>query len=199
MPIDYFKFSVYRGDSIRKRSTLSGSPNSRFYGFDTYTGLPERWFKDFGMGAFDVGGKIPDLIDHRVTFVKGTFQDTLENFLNGFKGKNRIVVHIDADLYSSTLFVLLSMHHYLKEGDIIMLDYFLDPLGEFMAFSNYCQAYRTTLKLIPSVKYGELFDKVAFMVMQPQSKCGSSKFLHLKTVDFNVYGERFFGFTSKAV
>ena len=131
--------------------------------------------------------------------MKGTFQDTLENFLNGFKGKNRIVVHIDADLYSSTLFVLLSMHHYLKEGDIIMFDYFLDPLGEFMAFSNYCQAYRTRLKLIPSVKYGELFDKVAFMVMQPQSKCGSSKFLHLKTVDFNVYGERFFGFTSKAV
>ena len=132
LPIDYFEFGVYRGDSIREWSTLSGSPNSRFYGFDTFTGLPEHWFKDFGMGAFDVGGKIPDLIDHRVTFVKGTFQDTLENFLNAFNRRNRIVVHIDADLYSSTLYVLLSMHHYLKEGDIIMFDDFLDPLREFM-------------------------------------------------------------------
>ena len=116
MLIDYFQFGVYRGDSIREWSTLSDSPNSRFYGFDTFTGLPEHWFKDFGMGAFDVCGKIPDLIDHSVTFVKGTFQDTLENFLNGFNRRNRIVVHIDADLYSSTLFVLLSMHNNLKEG-----------------------------------------------------------------------------------
>ena len=94
------------------------------------------------MGAFDVSGKIPDLIDHRVTFVKGTFQETIENFFNGFNRRNRIVVHIDADLYSSTLFVLLSMHHYLKEGDIIMFDDFLDTLGEFMLFSNYSQAFK---------------------------------------------------------
>ena len=165
LPIDYFEFGVYKGDSIREWSTLSGSPNSRFYGFDTFIGLPEHWFKDFGMGAFDVGGKIPDLIDHRVTFVKGTFQDTLENFLNGFNRRNRIVVHIDADLYSSTLFVLLSMHHYLKEGDIIMFDDFLDPLGEFMAFSNYSQAFKIKTKLISAVKFGELFDKVGFMVI----------------------------------
>ena len=124
--------------------------------------------------------------------MKDIFRDTLGNFLNGLNGRNRIGVHLDAGLYPSLLLFLLSMQYCLKEGDIILFDNFLDQLGEFMAFSNYCQAYRTTLKLIPSVKYGELFDKVAFMVMQPQSKCGSSKFLHLKTVDFNVYGERFF-------
>jgi hypothetical protein len=187
------------GDSIREWINMSISPDSRFYGFDSFTGLPEHWFKGFSNTAFNVGGKIPDILDPRFTFVEGIFQDTLGNFLYGFNRRNRIVVHIDADLYSSTLFVLLSMHHYLEEGDIIMFDDFQDPLGEFMAFSNCCQAYRTTLKLIPSVKFGELFDKVAFMAMQPESKCGSSKFLHLKTADFNVYGERFFGFTSKAV
>ena len=164
-PIDYFEFGVFRGDTIREWTTLSGSPNSRFYGFDTFTGLPEHWFKDFGRNAFDVGGEVPDILDPRVTFVKGTFQDTLGNFLNGFNRRNRIVVHIDADLYSSTLFVLVSMHHYLKEGDIIMFDDFLDPLGEFMAFGNYCQAFRIAPKLITAVKYRELFDKVAFMVI----------------------------------
>ena len=145
---------------------MSISPDSRFYGFDTFTGLPEHWFKDFSKSAFNVDGKMPDILDPRVTFVKGIFQDTLGNFLNGFNRRNIIVVNIDADLYSSTLFVLLSMHHYLKEGDIIMFDDFLDPLGEFMAFGNYCQAYRIEPKLITAVKYGNLFDKVAFMVMR---------------------------------
>ena len=97
--------------------------------------------------------------------MKGSFQDTFWNFfLNCFSRKNRIVVHVDADLYSSTLFVLLSMHHYLTEGDVIMFDDFLDPLGEFMAFNNYCQAFRLKPKLISAVKYRGLFDKVAFMV-----------------------------------
>lgn len=164
-PIDYFEFGVYMGGSIREWITLSISPNSRFYGFDSFTGLPEHWFKDFSKGAFDIGGKIPNILDPRVTFVKGVFQDTLGDFLIHFKRKNRIVVHIDADLYSSTLFVLLSMHYYLKEGDMIIFDDFLDPLGEFMAFTNYCQACKVKPKLISAVKYGNLFDKVAFKVV----------------------------------
>ena len=166
LPIDYFEFGVFMGNSIREWINMSISPDSRFYGFDTFTGLPEHWFKGFGKSAFNVGGMMPDILDPRVTFVKGIFQDTLGNFLNGFNRRNRIVVNMDADLYSSTLFVLLSMHHYLKEGDIIMFDDFLDPLGEFMAFRNYCQAYRIEPKLITAVKYGNLFDKVAFMVMR---------------------------------
>ena len=73
--------------------------------------------------------------------MKGIFQDTPGNFLNAFNMRNRIVVHLDADLYSSTLFVLLSMDQYLKEGDIIMFDDFLNPLGEFMAFIHNALSY----------------------------------------------------------
>ena len=164
LPIDYFEFGVYKGESIREWSKLSVSPYSRFYGFDTFTGLPEPWFKEFGEGAFDVGGRIPDISDTRLTFIKGTFQDTLGIFLNSFSRRSRMVVHLDADLFSSTIFVLFSMHQYFKEGDIIMFDDFLDPLGEFMAFSNYCQAFRIKPKLISAVKYKEFFDKVTFMV-----------------------------------
>ena len=69
-------------------------------------------------------------------------------------------MHIDADLYSSTLFVLLSIHYYLIEGDIIMFDDFLDPLGELIAFGNYCQAYRIEPKLINAVKYGGFLTKL---------------------------------------
>ena len=38
-----------------------------------------------------------------------------------------------------------------------MFDDFLDPLGEFMAFSNYSQAFKIKTKLISAVKFGELF------------------------------------------
>ncbi len=65
-----------------------------------------------------------------------------------------MVNHIDADLYSSTLFVLISMHYYLKEGDLIMLDDFPDLVGEFITFSNYCQLFRVKLRIVSAVKYG---------------------------------------------
>jgi hypothetical protein len=169
-PIDYLEFGVFRGDSIREWTTLSSSTHSRFYGFDTFTGLPEKWFKDFDKGAFNVGGNVPDISDLRVTFANGTFQDTLENFLNNFGRRNRFVIHIDADLYSSTLFVLLSMHHHLMKGDIIMFDDFLAPIGEFMAFRNYCQAFRIKTELISAVKYVGLFDKASFMVKSTEEK-----------------------------
>ena len=57
------------------------------------------------------------------------------------------------------------MHQYLRRGDVLMFDDFLDPLGEFMAFSNYSQAFKIKTKLISAVKFGELFDKVGFMVI----------------------------------
>ena len=43
-----------------------------------------------------------------------------------------------------------------------MFDDFLVPLGEFRAFSDYCQAFREQSKIISVVKYGSSFDKTAF-------------------------------------
>lgn len=163
-PIDYLEFGVFKGDSLREWSNLSISRESRFFGFDTFNGLPEYWFKEFGKGAFDVGDDIPRFTDGRVSLIKGLFQDTLDNFLKDYQRKNTMVVHIDADLYSSTLFVLVSLHHYFMAGDIIMFDDFLDPLGEFKAFSDYCQAFRVKPTIVSAVKYGHLFDKTAFIL-----------------------------------
>lgn len=163
VPIDYLEFGVFRGDSIREWCSLSASPDSRFYGFDTFTGLPEHWFKGLGKDAFSTGGEIPMLQDRRVNFIKGLFQDTLPDFLKNYHRKNTIVLHVDADLYSSTLFVLFYMHQFLRKGDVLMFDDFLDPLGEFKAFNDYCIALRIKPNIISAVKYGKLFDKVAFM------------------------------------
>jgi len=55
-------------------------------------------------------GNPPIVDDNRVILIKGIFQETLEPFLKQFKFKNRLVINFDADLYSSTLFVLLTIN-----------------------------------------------------------------------------------------
>jgi hypothetical protein len=115
---------------------LVTSLDSRFYGFKTFTGLPEHWFSDFGKDAFSTAGEIPIIQDRRVNFIKGLFHDTLHDFLENYHRKNIIVLHMDADLYSSALFVLISMHQYLRKGDVLMFDDFFGPAGRIQSFQR---------------------------------------------------------------
>lgn len=150
-PIDYLEFGVFRGESIRYWAGLNQSAESRFYGFDTFEGLPETWSSHFGSttkGAFNAGGQLPDINDPRVSFVKGLFQDTLPSFLESFEPRNRLVIHLDADLYSSTLYVLCSLDHLLHSGTVIIFDEFASLLHEFRALQDYAQAYRRQYRLL---------------------------------------------------
>ncbi len=72
-----------------------------------------------------------------MTLIKGLFQETLERFLFNFDKTLRVVLHLDADLFSSTLYVLTTLNRFLSRGDIMMLDDFSDPLGEFRAYLDY--------------------------------------------------------------
>jgi O-methyltransferase len=72
--IDYLEFGVFKGDSIRSWVNLNKHLQSRFYGFDSFEGLPERWNR-FGKGTADTSGLPPNIHDTRVQFVKGWFQD----------------------------------------------------------------------------------------------------------------------------
>ncbi|MFZ1979105.1 MAG: class I SAM-dependent methyltransferase [Bacteroidota bacterium] len=149
-PIIYLEFGVSSGLSFSWWLNANKNDNSRFYGFDTFEGLPEDW------GFFkkgDMFSSIPILKDPRTEFIKGLFQETLFEF---FKTHNlddgkKIVVHLDADLFSSALFVLTSMAKYLKEGDIIFFDEFNVPNHEFYAFKCFSDSFYIKTKLIGSV------------------------------------------------
>ena len=52
--IDFLEFGVYRGDSLRSWLGLNKNPQSKFYRFDSFTGLPAQWRKN-AKGTFDVG------------------------------------------------------------------------------------------------------------------------------------------------
>ena len=127
-PINYLEFGVFQGYSINKWRIYNKNSESRFYGFDSFEGLPDDWKYSYGLemkkGKFDVKGSIPKIDDSRVSFIKGYFQETLPRFLETFNSNNRLIIHCDADLYSSTLFVLASMNKIIIPGTIIIFDEF---------------------------------------------------------------------------
>jgi hypothetical protein len=126
-PVDYLEFGVYRGESILRWAEIQHHPASRFLGFDSFEGLPEDWRYFGGIHAretFSTEGDQPEVDDPRVRFVKGLFQDTLPAFLADFTPGGQVVVHCDADLYSSTLYVLSECHRILGPGSIVIFDEF---------------------------------------------------------------------------
>ena len=145
--IDYLEFGVSGGLSIKWWVENNRHPSARFVGFDVFTGLPERW-EEKAAGTFSTGGNIPDIKDTRSSFKVGLFQETLRPFLSEHPLDRRVVMHLDADLHSSTLFVLTTLAPKLKKDDILIFDEFNTVLHEFRAFMDFVNAYRLNYKLI---------------------------------------------------
>lgn len=156
-PISFLEFGVFRGESLRHWSSINTDPASRFVGFDCFEGLPEDWGKRT-KGAFNVDGKIPDIDDERVSFVVGFFQHTLGSFLaKANELDNRLVIHLDADLYSSTLYCLTMLDHLIKPGTVVIFDEFSDVRHEFSAFYDYVRSYlREFTILCHTPNYGRI-------------------------------------------
>lgn len=146
----YMEFGVFKGASFKHWVKNNTHANSRFYGFDTFEGLPESW-GGYGKGAFAT--PIPEVEGNRHEFVKGLFQDSLPPFIQAGKvtKAQRKVIHLDADLYSSTLYVLTSLAPFLKAGDLILFDEFNVPDHEFAAWEHFCKAYYIKYEVLAAV------------------------------------------------
>lgn len=91
-------------------------------GFDSFNGLPEEWKREptvlgttFPAGTFACK---PPLLDN-VRLVDGLFEDTLP----GFEFPNDVgLVHLDADLYSSTKTIFDNIGANLSRGTILVFD-----------------------------------------------------------------------------
>jgi O-methyltransferase len=151
-PIDYLEFGVYKGASIRRWCGANTHPDSRFFGFDSFEGLPEDW-SGVSKGAFTTSGKPPDIDDPRVRFVVGWFQESLPGFLADYpRMPNRpLIIHNDCDLYSSTLCCLASINAFIQPGTIIIFDEFDDVLHEYRARTNYASAFMRTYRIAGAV------------------------------------------------
>lgn len=145
--ITYLEFGVASGRSFKWWVNANQNHESRFFGFDTFTGLPENW-DVFKAGDMTQDGKMPDVADSRASFIKGLFQAVLPDFLKTADLNSRLVVHLDADLYSSTLYVMANLYPFLKKGDILIFDEFGVPSHEFKAFDDFVRAFYLDYEVI---------------------------------------------------
>jgi hypothetical protein len=159
----FLEFGVWKGDSIRFFAGHNPSPDSRFYGFDSFEGLPEGW-RGMAQERFDVSGRMPMIDDSRVRFVKGWFRNSLPGLLDELEataGGRQLVIHYDADLYSSTLYLLFTLGSRFKRYHFIFDEY---SGHETRALYNYIQAsgaecrffYRLDWQGCPQVVSGEI-------------------------------------------
>jgi hypothetical protein len=144
----WMEFGVWQGRSIQHFAEMK--PNESFYGFDCFSGLPEKWDDQNEKGKFDVGGKIPEMAvtgdnafvpwAKNIKLYNGLFEHTLPEFLNTNSGTVDFL-HLDADIYSSTRTVFNLLTPRITNGTMIMFDELCDyqdyRLHEIKAFAEF--------------------------------------------------------------
>jgi hypothetical protein len=113
----WLEFGVCSGRTI---NLISKCTDNTVYGFDSFYGLPEDWGNHQEKGTYTRDGNLPT-VNHNVELVVGLFEDTLDSFLKKYKGPIAYL-HLDADLYSSTKFVLDKVCDRIVEGTVISFD-----------------------------------------------------------------------------
>jgi len=159
----YLEFGVWSGVSMRYWAKALKNPKSRLHGFDSFEGLPEDWNYGAGVrekGAFSRKGQIPEVDDARVAFFKGWFQDSLPRY--EFIEAPQLVVFMDADLYSSTLYVLTELQPRLKPGTLLYFDDFWDPMNERRGVEEFLKESGVRFEIVTAT-YG--MRHVAFRVV----------------------------------
>ena len=158
--IIFIEFGVSGGHSFRWWLKECTNQESHFTGFDTFEGLPENW-GTFNKG--DMASTLPNIEDKRAVLIKGLFQETVYDYFltQRFDPGKRKIVHLDADLFSSTLFALASISGFLNKGDILFFDEFNVPDHEFYAFRIFSESWYIKTRLLGAVNN---FLQTAFIV-----------------------------------
>ena len=132
------EFGVWKGESIN--FFAKSCPKAKVYGFDSFEGLEEDWHGSrLQKGFFSLNGQLPKCVSN-VNLVKGWFEDTLPNFCRALEQEKILLLHMDADTYKPTAYVLSFLSDKIGKGTIIIFDeYFGYPnfhLHEFKAWQE---------------------------------------------------------------
>ncbi len=117
------EFGVATGGTLRV--IAEARENGQVFGFDSFQGLPEDWRTNLPAGTFKTDG-LPDVPGAEL--VVGLFADTLPDFLAGHADPVAFL-HLDADLYSSTVIVLEHVGPRLRPGSVIVFDEYFNYPG----------------------------------------------------------------------
>jgi len=144
------EFGVWKGASINYFAKKC--PKTQIYGFDSFEGLEEDWHGFvLSKGTFSTYGKMPEC-EKNVTLYKGCFENTLPGFIEKLDHAKIQILHMDADTYKPTAFVLNSLSKNLGPGTIIIFDeYFGYPnfrSHEFKAWNEFVNSTQIKFRYI---------------------------------------------------
>jgi hypothetical protein len=171
---DYFEFGLWRGKTFchaRRMKARYRLHNMRFWGFDSFQGLPE--FSD-EKDSIWAPGQFACNVDefHRIARRNG-FQENEYELVQGYynesltpglrqrmSGIQAAVVYVDCDLYESTRDVLFFLPPFLQDGTIVCFDdyynYKGNPLqGEQRALQEFLAA-NPHICFLPYLNYAPL-------------------------------------------
>jgi len=130
------EFGVHTGSSI---NVIAGLTRGAVHGFDSFEGLPEDWKAGSLKGEFSIAGRLPK-VRPNVTLHPGWFENTVAPFM-ATQSQHVTLLHIDCDLYSSTMTVLRACDRALRVGTVIVFDEYFNYPGweqhEFKAWKEF--------------------------------------------------------------
>ena len=160
LPGTAFEFGVYNGRTIGVIANKLSDQN--IYGFDSFEGLPEDWQRTESGGIKHVKGHfaldaLPE-VPGNVTLVKGFFDTSLPKWLEENLLEQISFLHVDCDLYSSTVTVLECLQPYIVPNTIIVFDelyawhkpkkYSLWHEGEYKALQEWVKKYNREFEIL---------------------------------------------------
>jgi hypothetical protein len=141
------EFGVEKGASLRH---LAAHTTRIVHGFDSFEGLPGDWggTKE-AKGAFDLKGRLPQIPPNAKLHI-GWFDQTLPAFL-ATNAEPCALIHIDCDIYSSTVTIFDALKERIRPGTVIVFDEYFNYPGwrnheykafqEFIARTNHSYSY----------------------------------------------------------
>lgn len=153
---DYLEFGVYKGNSLIKFYKLFqkyGLEDIRIFAFDAFKGLPVSEGGVFNKGEFHYPKdlflrrmKKAGVDFKKILIVEGFFNTSLtEDVKKKHALSKAAVIHVDCDLYESTVDVLRFCENLVQEGTVLILDDYLsfqtvdipENYGEEKAFKEW--------------------------------------------------------------
>ncbi len=136
IPGDLAELGVFKGGSARLICEVKG--DRELHLFDTFAGLPEVGKSDpeFGKGGFASSfEKVQSYLSSfaNVSYHVGLFPETA----NGLEHLRFSFVHLDVDLYSSTLSGLTWFYPRLNRGAVLVSHDYVNALGVRQAFEEF--------------------------------------------------------------
>lgn len=155
------EFGVNQGGTINY--IAKQMPTRRIHGFDSFEGLPESWSgNQMEAGSFDNKGRLPKVPAH-VALHRGWFSDSLPGWTAAHGTEPIALLHVDCDLYSSTVTIFEHLEKQIRPGTIIVFDeYFNYPawqMHEHKAFREYLSRTGRRCRYL-----GYAFQQVAVMM-----------------------------------